>query len=52
NLMYEFNGVKDAWDGHTTSGIECPDGVYFYVIEATGFDGKSYKLKNTLTLIR
>ncbi len=52
NLMYEFNGVNDAWDGHTTAGIECPDGVYFYVIEATGFDSKSYKLKNTLTLIR
>jgi len=26
--------------------------VYFVILEATGFDGKSYKLKQSLTLVR
>lgn len=51
-LMYNWNGVKGSWDGYTTSGIKCPDGVYAYVLEAKGFDGKEYKLKSNLTLIR
>lgn len=50
-LMYNWNGVNGSWDGYTTSGVECPDGVYVYVIEAKGFDGKEYKLKSNLTLI-
>ncbi len=52
NLMHEWTSLNGFWDGYTTSGIMCPDGVYFYVVEATGFDGKTYKLKNHLTLIR
>ncbi|MBP9068734.1 MAG: gliding motility-associated C-terminal domain-containing protein [Bacteroidia bacterium] len=51
-LMYNWNGIKGSWDGYTTSGIQCPDGVYAYVLEAKGFDGKEYKLKSSLTLIR
>lgn len=51
-LMYNWNGIKGGWDGFTTSGVECPAGVYVYVVEAKGFDGKEYKLKSNLTLIR
>jgi gliding motility-associated-like protein len=51
-LMYNWNGIKGGWDGYTTSGIECPAGVYHYIVEAKGFDGKDYKLKSNLTLIR
>ena len=50
--MYNWNGIKGGWDGYTTSGIECPAGVYHYIVEAKGFDGKDYKLKSNLTLIR
>lgn len=51
-LMHHWVGVNGFWDGRTTSGTECPDGVYMYVLEAKGFDGKEYKLKSNLTLIR
>ncbi|MGZ4099533.1 MAG: T9SS type B sorting domain-containing protein [Bacteroidia bacterium] len=51
-LVASWDKVRGFWDGYTTSGEPCQEGVYFYVIEATGFDGKSYKLKNNLTLIR
>lgn len=51
NYVYGWEEVNGYWDGHTTSGEACHTGVYFYVVQATGFDGKSYKLKNFLTLI-
>ncbi|MBA3664291.1 MAG: gliding motility-associated C-terminal domain-containing protein [Bacteroidetes bacterium] len=51
-FITSWDKVNGFWDGYTTSGDPCQEGVYFYVIEATGFDGRTYKLKNNLTLIR
>jgi gliding motility-associated-like protein len=51
-FITSWDKVNGFWDGYTTSGEPCQEGVYFYVIEAVGFDGKSYKIKNNLTLIR
>ena len=51
-LISTWNTINGFWDGRTVSGEVCPEGVYFVVIEATGFDGKSYKLKGNLTLLR
>mgnify|MGYP000976193199 CR=1 FL=1 len=47
-----WNRVNGFWDGHTTSGEACDAGTYFVVVEATGFDGKTYKLKTAVTLVR
>lgn len=52
NFIYGWETINGFWDGHTTSGMPCEPGTYFYVIEAAGFDGKGYKLKSYLTLIR
>jgi gliding motility-associated-like protein len=52
NFIYGWETINGFWDGHTTSGMPCEPGTYFYVIEATGFDGKTYKLKSFLTLLR
>lgn len=41
-----------TWDGRTSAGEVCQEGVYFVVLEAKGFDGKIYKMKSTLTLLR
>ncbi len=51
-LVYNWDTVNGFWDGYTTSGILCDSGTYFYVLEAEGFDGKSYKLKSFLNLFR
>ena len=40
------------WDGHTTSGIACSEGTYFYIVTATDINNKSYNLKGFLQLIR
>ncbi len=31
--VYESTGIKDGWDGRTTSGEQCSEGVYYYIIE-------------------
>lgn len=51
-LIYNWDTVQGYWDGYTTSGEPCSSDVYFCVLEATGFDGKSYKLKTKVTLLR
>jgi len=45
NLVFETTRVNGFWDGRTTSGEPCKDGVYFCVLNATGIDGKKYKEK-------
>jgi gliding motility-associated-like protein len=51
-IVTTWDTPKGGWDGHTTSGEESPDGVYFVFIDAWGFDGQIYKLKGTVTLLR
>ncbi|MBA2612636.1 MAG: gliding motility-associated C-terminal domain-containing protein [Bacteroidetes bacterium] len=51
-IIIKWDRVNSFWDGHTTSGERCEAGVYFVIVEATGFDGKAYKLKHSLTLVR
>lgn len=51
-IVATWNRVQGSWDGRTASGEVCPDGVYFVVVEAQGFDDKTYKLKSNLTLVR
>ncbi|MDF2436228.1 MAG: hypothetical protein K0Q95_604 [Bacteroidota bacterium] len=50
--MYEFDGVHSLWDGRTTSGVEVPDGTYFYLFNATDAKGKDYKEQGNLMIIR
>lgn len=59
-LIYDRWGAKMAdmdmsrqyWDGHTTSGLECTEGTYFYVIDATDINNKDYHLHSFLQLVR
>jgi len=51
-LMYSWSNVKGYWDGRTLSGGKAPDGSYFYVIDAKGFDGTEYSRKGSFSLIR
>lgn len=51
-IITSWNQIRGAWDGHTTSGEECAAGEYVVIVEAIGFDGREYKLKSTITLVR
>ncbi len=50
--VYSSNNPAQGWDGRIGKG-EAGPGVYFYVIEAEGFQKEErYKLHGTITLIR
>jgi gliding motility-associated-like protein len=40
------------WDGKNQHGKELADGVYFYVLNAKGMDGKNFVRKGNITLVR
>ncbi|MBK6983601.1 MAG: gliding motility-associated C-terminal domain-containing protein [Bacteroidetes bacterium] len=47
NLVFETDKQNRSWDGRTTSGINCEDGIYFYCIET-----EAEKHKGHIQLIR
>lgn len=47
----EFNDPNGGWDGRY-GGKLVKAGVYFYVIQARGADGKNYKLSGDINIIR
>ena len=47
NLIFQSNKQIIQWDGRTTSGINCEDGIYFYCIET-----EAEKHKGHIQLIR
>lgn len=50
-LIKEFTDPSDGWDG-TYRGKLVSTGVYFYVIQATGSDGKKYKKSGDINILR
>ena len=50
NVIFETKRVNGFWDGRTTSGEPCTDGVYFCILNATGIEGKKYKEKTFVQL--
>ena len=51
-LIQSWDTVNGFWDGYTNSGEPCSDGEYFIILNATGFDGKTYQLQSHISLIR
>ena len=50
--IHHWDKPQGYWDGRTSSGEPCQSGVYFCILEATGFDGKTFKMKTQFTLLR
>ena len=51
-LLFTIYSANEAWDGRTPNGGNAPDGTYFYILQAQGNNGKTYKQDGPLTLIR
>jgi gliding motility-associated-like protein len=49
--MFHWTDPAKGWDGKK-GGQYVPPGVYFYVVEAKGSDGKTYSLKGHINIIR
>jgi gliding motility-associated-like protein len=52
--IYEWNSIHGGWDGRTSSGLQAPEGTYYYIIKAKGegATGKDYEFKGSFTLLR
>ncbi len=51
NEMFRTNDINNAWDG-TKGGSDVPEGTYFFIVNAKGFDDVIWTQKSTVTLIR
>ena len=49
--LYHFNNPSGGWDGKHNGKI-VKSGVYYYVIQATGSDGKKYKRSGDINIIK
>lgn len=52
NVVYESIGINPAWNGKTQSGIEAPDGVYFFKYRVNGYADQFLEGHGFLHLIR
>lgn len=50
--LYESNALDGKWDGYNSNGKLSDDGTYYYIVHASGIDGKVYTEKGFVTLIR
>lgn len=51
NKIYEWTDPEQGWDGKYNGKYVSP-GVYFYVIDATGSEGKRYKKGGDINIVR
>ncbi|MES2591060.1 MAG: gliding motility-associated C-terminal domain-containing protein [Bacteroidota bacterium] len=49
--LFEWHSVSGGWDGRSASGLLCPEGTYYFVISATGKDGKNYYERGAFSLV-
>ncbi|MFN7014039.1 MAG: gliding motility-associated C-terminal domain-containing protein, partial [Bacteroidia bacterium] len=52
NMVFETNDFSTGWDGKRKNGSQASDGVYYWIVNATGIDNQSYTLKGNVTLLR
>jgi len=51
-LVFESNSVSNFWQGKNSSGQECDQGTYFYVIDATDIKNRNGQWQGYVTLFR
>ncbi|MCX6294752.1 MAG: gliding motility-associated C-terminal domain-containing protein [Bacteroidetes bacterium] len=47
----EYNGLTGGWDGHTKNGRMAPDGTYYYILNATARNNKTFNQSGFLELL-
>lgn len=50
NKIYEINDIKSQWEGDTESGIECSEGVYYFMVK--GRHPNDLITKGSIQLVR
>ncbi|MCX6272117.1 MAG: PKD domain-containing protein [Bacteroidetes bacterium] len=50
--LFESNDINFRWRGTTMEGFEASAGTYYFILNAKGKDGRVFKKKGVVTLIR
>ena len=50
--IYEITSPDEQWNGISLNGLEVPEGVYFYVLNAAGEDGSAFQEKGSVSLFK
>lgn len=50
--VFRMERPGQSWDARTFAGETAPEGTYFYVLKATGHDGRVHEVNGTFTLLR
>lgn len=50
--IHSLNTLQEGWDGKTNNGLEAPAGTYFYIVNATTFNGEVLSQKGAFSLFR
>jgi len=51
-VVYKSESTDAKWDGKDLQGSDAIEGIYFYIINAEGVDGKKYEPKGSINLTR
>ena len=51
-IVYSYKGVEIKWDGRNKKGEKAKEGIYYYIIDAEGIDGKKIEKKGSVKLTR
>jgi gliding motility-associated-like protein len=51
-LIFKWDGINGGWNGRTTSGLEAPGGIYYYIVKGAGIDGQTFERIGFLQLFR
>jgi len=51
-FMTELTRPDEGWDGYTPGGAKAADGTYYYLLQASGLDGKNYQFQGFFMLIQ
>lgn len=51
-VVGKINGPTGFWDGKTKGGNYASEGTYFFMVKATGYDGKTYEKQGSVTLVK
>jgi gliding motility-associated-like protein len=51
-IVYSYKGVEIKWDGRNKKGEKAKEGLYYYIIDAEGIDGKKIENKGSVKLTR
>lgn len=51
-VLHKWDALNVTWDGKVPNGEAVSDGIYFYIIKVTGYNGKILDVPGNVTIVR